>query len=196
MGWLPGPVPAGADLALHPPHLQRCPPCCLAVATPPQTPARSPHCTFHACVEVLVKHGLRSSQQMREHFKALLGFALPQNRRYIRDVIERFEAASRAAQAGVGSGSSRSAGGAAQAAQGSSGGAAARAPLSSSGGGAAGQATDTKRCTECGTVKGKLLRCSGCKQLWYCSRECQLANWPAHKAACRAVQHTAKQAAA
>ncbi|KAL4435486.1 hypothetical protein ABPG77_006248 [Micractinium sp. CCAP 211/92] len=156
----------------------------------------SPHCSFHACVEVLVKHGLRSSQQMREHFKALLGFALPQNRRYIRDVIERFEAASRAAQAGGGSGSSRSAGGAAQAAQGSSACAAARAAPSSSGGGPAGQATYTKRCTECGTVKGKLLRCSGCKQLWYCSRECQLANWPAHKAACRAVQHPAKQAAA
>ncbi|KAF8659834.1 hypothetical protein AX16_001719 [Volvariella volvacea WC 439] len=31
----------------------------------------------------------------------------------------------------------------------------------------------------------KLSRCSGCKYMWYCSKECQTTNWPLHKVACR-----------
>ncbi|WVQ94948.1 hypothetical protein IAU59_002038 [Kwoniella sp. CBS 9459] len=34
----------------------------------------------------------------------------------------------------------------------------------------------------------KLNRCSGCKTLYYCSRECQLLDWPAHKPECTALR--------
>jgi ankyrin repeat protein len=28
-------------------------------------------------------------------------------------------------------------------------------------------------------------KCAGCQQVYYCTRECQLTHWPAHKAECR-----------
>ena len=34
-------------------------------------------------------------------------------------------------------------------------------------------------------------RCGACQQAFYCSREHQLADWPAHKAACKAARKTA-----
>jgi hypothetical protein len=33
----------------------------------------------------------------------------------------------------------------------------------------------------------KLLKCSRCKLRAYCSRECQAADWPTHKAPCKMV---------
>jgi hypothetical protein len=36
-------------------------------------------------------------------------------------------------------------------------------------------------------LDGKLLKCSGCLTL-YCSKECQLADWPRHKVRCKAIQ--------
>ncbi|WVW86441.1 hypothetical protein I302_108489 [Kwoniella bestiolae CBS 10118] len=39
-----------------------------------------------------------------------------------------------------------------------------------------------------GLLKVKLNRCSGCKVLHYCSRECQLSDWPTHKHECIALQ--------
>lgn len=40
------------------------------------------------------------------------------------------------------------------------------------------------RCANCLSVNKKLFRCSGCKKAQYCSRECQLQNWPSHKVQC------------
>ncbi|WWC95096.1 hypothetical protein V866_001948 [Kwoniella sp. B9012] len=43
-----------------------------------------------------------------------------------------------------------------------------------------------------GELKIKLNRCSGCKVLHYCSRECQLSDWPTHKHECIALQRFRK----
>ena len=34
----------------------------------------------------------------------------------------------------------------------------------------------------------ELKRCSACKLPRYCSRQCQISQWPAHKTACKAPQ--------
>ena len=34
----------------------------------------------------------------------------------------------------------------------------------------------------------KLLKCSKCNMTYYCSKECQVAGWPAHKLQCRELQ--------
>ena len=39
---------------------------------------------------------------------------------------------------------------------------------------------------EAGMKRGKL--CSGCRLVRYCGAGCQKADWPAHRAACRALQ--------
>ena len=43
---------------------------------------------------------------------------------------------------------------------------------------------DRPRCDHCGSWKGKLSRCSGCKTARYCSRKCQVADWKRHKPKC------------
>ncbi|KAL1530370.1 hypothetical protein AB1Y20_001278 [Prymnesium parvum] len=43
-----------------------------------------------------------------------------------------------------------------------------------------------KACACCSKTEGVLTRCSRCKMSYYCSRECQLADWKAHKGACAA----------
>ena len=41
---------------------------------------------------------------------------------------------------------------------------------------------DDPKCEECGAIATQ--RCSRCKMAWYCSRDCQLRNWPKHKQIC------------
>lgn len=45
-------------------------------------------------------------------------------------------------------------------------------------------------CDACGNDAqgGKLLRCSGCKKVEYCDRECQKTDWPTHKHICNYKQ--------
>merc|ERR1712087_242685 len=43
-------------------------------------------------------------------------------------------------------------------------------------------------CDSCGkleTKKGEMLACSKCHKVTYCSKECQIAHWKAHKSDCK-----------
>ena len=42
-----------------------------------------------------------------------------------------------------------------------------------------------RHCANCETPTTK--RCSRCREIYYCSRECQVVGWKAHKAACKAL---------
>lgn len=45
-----------------------------------------------------------------------------------------------------------------------------------------------RRCAACGATEGsqghRVRKCSACRQVYYCSTECQHADWPAHKKLC------------
>jgi hypothetical protein len=62
---------------------------------------------------------------------------------------------------------------------------------------------EEKHCARCqatasavAAAGGKLQLCSGCRTSCYCSRDCQRADWRAHKAVCRRVQEEVSRAAA
>jgi len=50
------------------------------------------------------------------------------------------------------------------------------------------QSSDTekkqKECFTCGETEGHLMLCSKCRNVHYCSRDCQVANWSEHKKIC------------
>ena len=54
--------------------------------------------------------------------------------------------------------------------------------------------TSSKACLACGACEGKLMRCGSCKTVFFCSRDCQIAAWPAHKAECAATARTTRAA--
>jgi len=49
----------------------------------------------------------------------------------------------------------------------------------------------TRTCAGCGQVpeggRQALMKCGTCKNSWYCSKACQVSDWPRHKAACRTL---------
>lgn len=49
----------------------------------------------------------------------------------------------------------------------------------------------TPTCDACGLPSSGLKRCTGCRAARYCSKGCQVAAWPSHKAACKAAQQAA-----
>ena len=50
----------------------------------------------------------------------------------------------------------------------------------------ASQAEDGARvCQMCGEKSEKMKKCSACKQVRYCSKDCQLEDWNGHKKSCK-----------
>ncbi|KIJ34865.1 hypothetical protein M422DRAFT_782745 [Sphaerobolus stellatus SS14] len=45
-------------------------------------------------------------------------------------------------------------------------------------------------CCDARQVQRKLARCSKCQDIYYCSTECQKADWPAHKGKCKLMANT------
>ena len=43
-------------------------------------------------------------------------------------------------------------------------------------------------CGNCLKEGGHFPRCTGCKYVRYCSKNCQVEDWPSHKHLCRAIQ--------
>ena len=61
------------------------------------------------------------------------------------------------------------------------------------------EALGLRACAHCGASEvhvAQFKRCSACKGVVFCSKDCQLANWPAHKAACKAARKAAATGAA
>lgn len=54
-----------------------------------------------------------------------------------------------------------------------------------SGAGHGSAADQDKKCARCGVRDVKLLKCSRCFSARYCSKDCQVAHWPEHKAVCK-----------
>jgi hypothetical protein len=44
---------------------------------------------------------------------------------------------------------------------------------------------DDSKCRQCSKASESLQRCGRCKTVCYCSKECQVAHWPTHKANCK-----------
>ena len=42
------------------------------------------------------------------------------------------------------------------------------------------------KCAKCGAAAKS--RCSSCKNEWYCSRQCQVRSWSAHKEICKLIK--------
>jgi hypothetical protein len=56
------------------------------------------------------------------------------------------------------------------------------------------EAPERQSCAHCSARAvhvAQFKRCAACKAVVFCSKDCQLANWPAHKAACKAARKAA-----
>jgi hypothetical protein len=58
-----------------------------------------------------------------------------------------------------------------------------------------GDRNDPKVCNHCVKYEklggAKLMKCQRCKVIYYCSKECQVANWKSHKKTCKAISSSA-----
>ena len=46
---------------------------------------------------------------------------------------------------------------------------------------------DKEKCYYCNSTEKKLLKCSRCNEVWYCSKKCQAEHWKIHKTVCKVV---------
>ena len=46
-----------------------------------------------------------------------------------------------------------------------------------------------KVCVVCGVGGASLKSCARCRSLYYCSKECQTADWPVHRSGCQKVRN-------
>jgi hypothetical protein len=53
------------------------------------------------------------------------------------------------------------------------------------------QFMEDPKCANCGKIATQ--RCSKCKNQWYCSRECQVKQWKAHKPLCEIISINRKE---
>jgi len=44
---------------------------------------------------------------------------------------------------------------------------------------------DNAKCSQCGKASDSLQKCGRCKTTCYCSKECQVTQWPTHKTNCK-----------
>ena len=51
----------------------------------------------------------------------------------------------------------------------------------------------TEGCQKCGDRLKALSKCTGCRQVKYCSRDCQLADWQSHKVQCKEFSKKGKE---
>jgi hypothetical protein len=132
-------------------------------------------------VDVLVKHGLRNSPHVIANCRdAVRRCGGPDSVPHQTDLMKHYVAASLAAAAS----DSRQAAAAGRPAASASGAAAtAAAPAA---GGEGGQ--PQRRCQQCDAVEGRLQKCRGCRQVYYCGRDCQALDWDLHKPLCKRVQ--------
>lgn len=60
---------------------------------------------------------------------------------------------------------------------------------------ASSDASAVHACDHCQQASANALRCSKCKTVWYCNRECQKKAWPGHKRRCNQATAAAGDAA-
>ena len=48
--------------------------------------------------------------------------------------------------------------------------------------------TPTKLCSECGKNSDTLMKCTACKCVWYCDKDCQNRHWKEHKKECKPIK--------
>ena len=65
--------------------------------------------------------------------------------------------------------------------------------VSSSGGSCGSCSSGGSGCAMCGAIAAKLKRCTACKSVSYCTRECQQQHWPQHKLECKLLQQQRAQ---
>ena len=48
--------------------------------------------------------------------------------------------------------------------------------------------TQTKKCSKCGKESDALMKCTACKCVWYCDKDCQNRHWKEHKKECKPIK--------
>ena len=146
-------------------------------------------------MDVLVKHGLRNSPHIIANCRdAVRRSGGPGSIPHQTELLKHYVAASLAAAARdtrLAASRRAAAAGPANATPAAAGAATAAAPAAGNEGG-----QPRRRCQQCDALEGRLQKCRGCKQVYYCGRDCQALDWDLHKPLCKQVQRERQAAAA